>query len=86
MYGVSGIFCGDLLIAGGWGFLLQSSLGGPCSFWGAGGGRLLPLGSVVVAFGRGGVGGGTLRGGCGDDRRGGAGGGTGKGVTTGAVL
>lgn len=30
--------------------------------------------------GRGGVGGGTRRGGCGDERRGGAGGGTGRGV------
>lgn len=70
---------------------MQSSLGGVI-FWGNGLGLLFPFGSTVglgvfvVVNGLGGVGGGTLLGGCGEDRRGGAGGGTGRGVATGAVL
>lgn len=74
---------------------MQSSFGGATigvGFWFKGGGfcfcLLFPFGSVVTGAGSGlgGVGGGTLLGGSGDERRGGAGGGTGSGVTTGAVL
>lgn len=67
---------------------MQSNFGG-VGFCGGGLGRLFPFGSItgfgVVVTGLGGVGGGTLRGGCGEERRGGAGGGTGNGATTGAV-
>lgn len=79
----SGILCGGLLVCGGCGFLLQSRRG--CGWTGATV-RLfrLPLGSVVgggaATGGLEGVGGGTRRGGCGEERRGGAGGGTGSGV------
>lgn len=62
------------------GFLLQSSRGCGCTGATV---LLFPLGSVcgvVVVGGRGGVGGGTRRGGWGEARRGGAGGGTGRGV------
>lgn len=51
--------------------------------------RLFPFGSVagLVTTGLGGVGGGILLGGCGEDLRGGAGGGTGRGAgVIGAVL
>lgn len=90
MNGVSGIFWGGRFGRVGCGFLLQSSRGGTGFGWsGAGIERvgLFPFGSVVgvVETGLGGVGGGALRGGCGEDLRGGAGGGTGRGVTTGAV-
>lgn len=81
----SAIFCEVRLGIVVCGFLLQSSLG--CGETGATVRVVLwlPFGSTFVS-GRGGVGGGTLRIGCGEERRGGAGGGTGRGAATWVVL
>lgn len=84
MYGVSGIFRGGLRVSVAWGLRLQSRRGGIWDWTGVDC-RRLPLGSAgLVTVGRGGVGGGCRRGGCGE-RRGGAGGAVEAGGGGGAV-